>query len=534
MLKSILVLLFVSVLLFANEENSTEQKTPDTKTGGIGKLKLEIRSIDDNLVDNLWIKRYNNYLTYRKIEAELEQLKVDVKKYRTWRSKEYKELSYQLQNKIKIKENELSLISEYKDSPIGALITPKDIEKAPKITNPFNIVEALSYVQNLDEAVTTYKSTNSELTELLKVLSEKARIYRNINELEKNISGYSDELKMIDRELKDFSMVLDIVSTTSEVYAKKIDQIKQEVHENIAQEIERSVKLLFLILILFGLSVVVKILLKKYITEDDNHYTSNKLVNFILILFIVFILIFSYIDNASYLVTVLGFASAGIAIALKDWFMSIFGWFAIMTNGSIRVGDRIKVQRNEIEVVGDVLDISLFKIAVREDVTYTTYTNVRRAGRVFFIPNSYIFTDLISNYTYDGLRTVWDGVDITLTFDSNHEKAMEIATEIATRNARGFTELTKKRLSKLKTKYVLRSTNPEPRIFACAEKYGVVITTWYYANSYGTLPLRTKISLELVEAFNAADDITIAYPTQTVNSMESNRIPPFDTAVEGV
>jgi small-conductance mechanosensitive channel len=535
MLKSLLVLLFVVTFVFANEENTTEQKTQEVKTGEIGKLKLEIQAIDDTLRDNLWIKRYNNYLTYRKIEAELEQLQIDVKKYQTWRSKEYKELSYQLQNKIKIKENELSLISEYKDSPIGALITPKDIEKAPKISNPFNIIEAFSYIQNLELAVKNYKNTNFELTELLKLLSEKVRLYRKINEIEKNIGGFSDELDMIDQELKDFSMVLDIVSTTSEVYAKKIDQIKQEVHENVTSEIERSVKLLLLILVLFGLSMIVKIFLKKYITEDDNHYTSNKLVNFILIIFIVFILLFSYIDNASYLVTVLGFASAGIAIALKDWFMSIFGWFAIMTNGSIRVGDRIKVQRNEIEVVGDVLDISLFKIAVREDVTYTTYTNVRRAGRVFFIPNSYIFTDLISNYTYDGLRTVWDGIDITITFDSNHEKAMELATEIATRNARGFTELTKKRLGKLKTKYVLRSTNPEPRIFACAEKYGMVITTWYYSNSYGTLPLRTKISLELIEAFNGADDITIAYPTQTVNSFDSTKkIALIDTTSEGI
>jgi small-conductance mechanosensitive channel len=160
--------------------------------------------------------------------------------------------------------------------------------------------------------------------------------------------------------------------------------------------------------------------------------------------------------------------------------------------------------------------------------------NTRRAGRVFFIPNSYIFTDLISNYTYDGLRTVWDGVDITITFDSNHEKAMEIATEIATRNARGFTELTKKRLGKLKTKYVLRSTNPEPRIFACAEKYGITVTTWFYSNSYGTLPLRTKISLELIDAFNAEDDITIAYPTQTINGSESTkRVPPIELS-EGV
>jgi small-conductance mechanosensitive channel len=73
------------------------------------------------------------------------------------------------------------------------------------------------------------------------------------------------------------------------------------------------------------------------------------------------LLLFSYIDNVSYLVTILGFASAGIAIALKDWFMSIFGWLVIVTSGFIQVGDRIRVTKGEVETVGDVLDISLFK-----------------------------------------------------------------------------------------------------------------------------------------------------------------------------
>ncbi|RKY39796.1 MAG: mechanosensitive ion channel family protein, partial [Candidatus Makaraimicrobium thalassicum] len=253
----------------------------------------------------------------------------------------------------------------------------------------------------------------------------------------------------------------------------------------------------------------------------DKHYTANKLVNFFFIIITIMILLFSYIDNASYLVTFLGFASAGIAIALKDWFMSIFGWMAIMTSGSISPGDRIKVTREGTEIVGDVLDISLFKIAIREDITLTSYMKNRRSGRVFFIPNNYIFTDMISNYTFDGLRTVWDGIDINITFDSNHKKAVELAKSIATSHAKGYTDLTKKRLQKLRKKYVLRSTNPEPRVFAFVEPYGITISAWYYTNSHATLALRSTISMEILEAFKSEDDITLAYPTQTLRVSNS-------------
>ncbi|MEA3498112.1 MAG: mechanosensitive ion channel family protein, partial [Campylobacterota bacterium] len=294
--------------------------------------------------------------------------------------------------------------------------------------------------------------------------------------------------------------------------------------DSISDEIWRTIKLLILVFFFLLVSFGLKIGLKKYIQDDDRQYTTNKLINFVSIIIIIFIILFSYIENASYLVTFLGFASAGIAIALKDWFMSMFGWMAIMTSGAISVGDRIKVMRDGIEVVGDVLDISLFKIAVREDVTLTSYRTNRRSGRVYFIPNNYIFTDMIANYTFDGLRTVWDGVDVYITFDSNHKKAVELAKAITTSHAKGYTDLTKKRLQKMRKKYVLRSANPEPRIFSMMEPYGIVISSWYYTNSHATLALRSTISMEILEAFKAADDITIAYPTQTLRVSNNTQV----------
>lgn len=331
-----------------------------------------------------------------------------------------------------------------------------------------------------------------------------------------NSKYYLDRLNTAKMYKKDFEMVLDIVSTTNNLYSKKINRVSLEVNELIRDEISRTMKILFIIIVLIMLSIGFKRVFKKYIDEDDRHYTINKIINFVVVILIVFILLFSYIENASHLVTFLGFASAGIAIALKDWFMSIFGWMVIMTSGAINVGDRIKVTKDGLEIVGDVLDISMFKISIREDITLTSYMKNRRSGRVFFVPNNYIFTDLIANYTYDNLRTVWDGIDLYITFDSNHEKAVRLATEITQKHSMGYTELAKKRLDKLKTKYVLRSSNPEPRVYAFLEPYGIVISSWYMTNSYATLSLRSKISVEILNCFLKQDDITIAYPTQTL------------------
>jgi small-conductance mechanosensitive channel len=221
-------------------------------------------------------------------------------------------------------------------------------------------------------------------------------------------------------------------------------------------------------------------------------------------------------DNVGYLATVLGFASAGLAIALRDWFMSIIGWFVIVFGGSIHVGDRVRFVKEGMEYVGDVLDISLMRITMMEDVTLTTVNTNRRAGRIVFVPNNYIFTSMIANYSHASLKTVWDGIDVTITFESNHKKAAHIVKEICRKYSKGYTEITRKQMNKLRDRYSLKNSNVEPRVFTLIETNGMRISGWYLTNTYATLTLRSTISADIIDAFLAEEDIVIAYPTQMI------------------
>ena len=186
-------------------------------------------------------------------------------------------------------------------------------------------------------------------------------------------------------------MVLEIVSTTEEVYTRKIEQVILEIQNQIYLNKFKNGYYIYNYCCFIFNCIFSKLVLKRYFSQNENYYMINKIINFTVVFLIVMVLLFSYIDNVSYLITILGFASAGIAIALKDWFMSIFGWMVIVTSGSIQVGDRIKVNKGSVETVGDVLDISLFKITIREDVTYTTYTTTRRSGRIFLFQTTIFF-----------------------------------------------------------------------------------------------------------------------------------------------
>ncbi|AXH12041.1 mechanosensitive ion channel domain-containing protein [Halarcobacter bivalviorum] len=505
------------------EEEKQKQKLEEEKRAKITEIKNKIDSIDSELRNNILLKRYSNYDAYRRISTELDDLKESVIKV----NPKDEDRLYQLNNKIRIKENELELISEYRGSPIGALINPPEIESYESISNPFGIINALSYIKKLENNKKQFLSIEDRITELTNLLDEKLYAYVELYNLDPK-PEYKEEINFLDKEKKDFHMVLEIVSTTEEVYTRKIEQVILETKSQISNQVEKIFNIAMIIVSLFIITFLIKLALKKYFSQNENYYMTNKVINFFVVFFVVIVILFSYIDNVSYVVTILGFASAGIAIALKDWFMSIFGWMVIVTSGSIHVGDRIKVTRNGLEVVGDVLDISLFKITIREDITLTSYTTNRRTGRIFFIPNNYIFSEMIANYTHSGLRTVWDGIDITITFDSNHKKAQHIAKEILKHYSKGYTDITRKQLSKMRSKYQLRATGVEPRVYTFVESYGIVISAWYLTNSYAALVLRSTMSPEILEAFMKEDDIHIAYPTQTVNSSTGTRTPPID------
>lgn len=533
--KIVILILFLvgTTVLNANQDNVNDTKTEkvDQKKGSSknnqkkdenildienmveANILLEkINKIEAGFKDNILLKRYSNYLSYSKISADLEQLKDSLKRKNNLSD----ELEYQLLNKIRVKENELELISEYKGSPIGSLINPPEIEIVEKITNPFGIINALSSIKKMEDSKQQFTSLESQLEFLSKNLEEELDSYRNLYVLEPK-DEYKEKIAFLDKQKRDFDIVLDIVTTTQEVYGRKIEQVILEIKNQISQQVQKMLLIFAIIVIMLIVSFLVKLTLKRYFSQNENYYMVNKIINFTLAFLVLILLLFSYIDNVSYLVTILGFASAGIAIALKDWFMSIFGWLVIVTSGFIQVGDRIRVTKGEVETVGDVLDISLFKITIKEDVTLVSYMKNRRAGRIFFVPNNYIFSELISNYSHSELKTVWDGIDITLTFDSNFKKAQKIIRDILKHYSKGYSDITRKQLSKMRNKYQLRATGVEPRVFTLLEPHGMVISGWYLTNSFAALVLRSTICAEILEALMKEDDIHIAYPTQQIN-----------------
>ena len=522
----LLAFIFISAsLAFAEpnvEQNTTAQSNEEIstiKTEKINALLLKKEALEKEIIDNnILSKIYSNYHTYEELKEEKEELNAKIRrlvKMKSLTQKQKKQLADHESEKVTLL-SKLQLLKEYEKDPFEKFLTPPAIGDVPTVENPFAIIGALSFKEKLKSDKEEYNSRYHSLKVLMNKFEEGQIILKDLLRLDPENPKYIKGNEAVEDQIKTFIPVLEIFNTTQNVYSKKIDEIELNIKSDVNREIEKSMTTGSIILFFIFLLFFIKYLVKRYMSDNERFYIINKALNIAFITITIFIILLNYIANVSYLVTILGFASAGIAIAMKDWFMSLLGWSTIVLGGAIHVGDRVRFVREGIEYVGDIVDISLLRMTMHEDINLTSFMTNRRAGRMIFIPNNYIFTDMIANYSHSGLKTVWDGIDFVITFDSDAHRATQIAKEVTKKYSKGYTEITRKQLNKLRSKYGMRNTNVEPRIFTHIEPYGMKISAWYLTNSYATMTLRSTISIEIIERIQAEEKIHLAFPTQSI------------------
>ena len=520
-----LFLIFLSAIFILNAEQNISQNIKqdinktDTQTQRIVELQDQLRKFDAQKEnENIWIKIYSNYQTYKDLIRQKDELTKKIAKLKRKRHPSANETAIlkTLSSKFKTIEGKLALLKEFEKDPFKKSIEPPAIKDVPQVDNPIAAISAISFKKTLKENKKRYEKKYYALQDTINRLRTKRNILAQMIALRPNSQKIKDDITYINAEISTFDSLLEIFRTTKDVYNKKLDEIKIKLDNDISQEYQKLFKVGSLILIFFLIFLLVKFFLHKYLSDKDSFYTMNKAVNFIFLTFLAVVLLSSYIENVSYLATVIGFASAGIAIAMKDWFMSLMGWWVIVIGGTVHVGDRVKFVRDGVEYVGDIVDISPLRMTMQEDVTLTSFMHNRRSGRIIFIPNNYVFTDMIANYSHDGLKTVWDGIDFTITFDSNIDAALSIAKEVTKKYSKGYTDITRKQLNKLRSHYHIKNTNVEPRILSFIGDSGIIISAWYLTNSYATLTLRSKISQEIVQKIQESSDIRLAYQTHSL------------------
>jgi small-conductance mechanosensitive channel len=273
--------------------------------------------------------------------------------------------------------------------------------------------------------------------------------------------------------------------------------------------VQQLVVFLLLAVGLYLLARVARQMVTQNVPDVNRRHVLRKWVSYGYALLLLLLAVALFADALAGFGTLVAVVLAGVAIALQDVLKSAVGWLYISGRTGIQVGSRVEVGG----VIGDVIDIGLFKTTVLE-IGNLVYGR-QSTGRLVTIPNSRMISDnVFMSTTYNPF--VWQEIRVTVTFESDWQRAEaimreignEIYEEIAPELAQGF--------KKLERRYAFKYGTVTPIVYVSIADHGVDLDLRFL------IPVRRRrgsvdrAARRVLTAFQKEPGIELAYPTYRI------------------
>jgi small-conductance mechanosensitive channel len=256
-------------------------------------------------------------------------------------------------------------------------------------------------------------------------------------------------------------------------------------------------------------------LLFKHIFEDvfigriaasKTRYSFKKTVSIVYMVVLLAVVINIWVDSTQSLLVSYGIIAAGLAVSLQDLFKNFVGGILIFVTGIYRVGDRVEINSRK----GDVIDI---------DILYTTLMEMgewmsgdQATGRLTIIPNGYILSGSVNNYTKDH-PFIWDEISLPITYDSDWKEAVTMILTVVRKETAAQVYDAEKSLSSLEEKYYLPRRVVEPAAFITLTDNWINFNIRYMTVVRERRMVKNKLSRLILEEIEKSEKIKLASTT---------------------
>ena len=180
---------------------------------------------------------------------------------------------------------------------------------------------------------------------------------------------------------------------------------------------------IFIILIYKLIRILIRKTYEKLPMNDKKKFYRNRNIQIVVTIILFIILFLLWGEKLEGLITIVSFISAGVAIAIREVIFNFFAGMYIKIRKPFEVEDRIEIDTLKGDVINiHALGFEMLEIGERIEGEQST-------GRIAHIPNSYVLTKTLRNYT-KAFKYIWDEMKLEITLDSNIKETEEILYEI--------------------------------------------------------------------------------------------------------
>ena len=239
------------------------------------------------------------------------------------------------------------------------------------------------------------------------------------------------------------------------------------------------------------------------IKEPKTRYSMRRISSLLSILIFIAVAIAIWVDNLQALLVSYGVLAAGAAVALQDVFKNLTGGLVIFLTGTYKIGDRIEVQGK----IGDVIDIGIFYTTLLE--TNEWVMGDQATGRLSIIPNNYVLSGVVNNYTRDH-PYIWDEISIPITYDSDWKKSYKIIESVVSVETQKSADESDKSVSKLADKYYLPKRSTETTVFVVLTDNWINFNIRYITEVRQRRTVKDRLNRRLLTELEKEKNIKIA------------------------
>jgi small-conductance mechanosensitive channel len=257
-------------------------------------------------------------------------------------------------------------------------------------------------------------------------------------------------------------------------------------------------------------------------------FAAKQVVSLLVLVVIVGGVVQIWFDDPGRLATVVGLATAGVAVALQRVITAFAAYLIILRGRIFSVGDRITIGG----VRGDVVSLGLMQTTVMEmgepphaqSGDPTVWVNGRQyTGRLIQVTNDRIFDTPVYNYTRE-FPFMWEELVLPVKYGADRARAESILLDAARRHTESFVVEATPAFERLRARFLIaESAALEPRVYLRLTDNWVELAVRFVAPVHGVRSIKDAMSREILTAFEAAG-LEVASATYEITGLPALRV----------
>ena len=316
----------------------------------------------------------------------------------------------------------------------------------------------------------------------------------------RRMSSAQKDLADLDKRIQDHQEL-------SDVYGNWLGLVNWHQRMAIHGMIQSGLLILVIVLTIYLFSRLIDRYFSDVTAERKRLRTLRAVIRFSFQAIGVLLIFFVVLGTPSQMPTILGLAGAGLTVALKDFIVAFFGWFALMGHNGLRVGDWVEING----VVGEVVEVGILRTVLLETGNWTDAGHP--TGRKVAFVNSFAIEGHFFNFSTSG-QWLWDELQILVPATQDPYAVIDSIQKLVVSETESNARMAEEEWKRATTaRQRIPSVSAAPAINLRPTSSGVEVHVRYITRANERYATRTKLYQEIVRVMHGRGEAAEPAPS---------------------